>query len=149
MKKFVFSMQYLLDSHLAKEQAAEYELQTKMAELRRIQTEMERLEESWTAQSDVISNMRGVVNRANHSAYARSIHAVRRQVDTLGKELARATSRVDTCRENLRKQVVARRILENLCERERDEWQEQLQYEEQKQMDEMATVRWSRRGREE
>ncbi len=148
MKKFVFSMQYLLDSHLAKEQAAEFELQTVLSELRLVQGGMDRLEESWAAQAEIIANMRGVVNRVNHSAYARSIHAVRRQIDTLGKELASIKTRADACREKLRQQVVARRILENLRERERDEWMELFQGEEQKQMDEMATVRWSRRRSE-
>jgi len=147
MKKFAFSLQYLLDAHIAKEQAAEHALQRAMVALRETEAEMAAFEEAYAAQAEALGRMHGPVNRADYAVRMRSIDFIRRDIEQLKDVRAQRDAEVERCRTALREEMTARRVLEKLRDRERGEWAEALQAEDQKMMDEMAVVRWSRRER--
>ncbi len=144
MKKFSFSFQYLLDAHRAKEQAAEYALHKAAAARAETESMLKTLTETREQQTQVFEEMQGVVRRADYTAYLRAIDVSDQEVAGLEKERCKQIEVVEGCRTALRKEVTSRRILENLFEREKNEWADALQSEEQKQMDELAVVRWSR-----
>lgn len=144
MKKFSFSFQYLLDAHRAKEQAAKHALHNAMARLVEIEHALKTMEEKRRQQTRMVENMSGVVLRTDYAIYAQSIAFINDELDGLNETRCGQAGVVEECRTKLRQELTSRRILENLCERERTEWADEFQIEEQKQMDELAVVRWNR-----
>lgn len=145
MKKFEFSMQYLLDAHKAKEQAAEQALliaakkqaDAEKAVLTKHEQRMKQVLKFETMNS-------GVVQRSDYAAYIRHIERLQQDVVVLENKARAQMQKVESCRLTLRTEMTSRRVMEKLYEREREEWSEELISEEQKQMDELAVVRWSR-----
>ncbi|MDF7800926.1 flagellar FliJ family protein [Pontiellaceae bacterium B1224] len=144
MKKFSFSFQYLLDVHSAKEQAAECALQKAVAALEDAERALKAIVEAGARQTKVIEQMTGVVQYTDYAIHRRNIDYIQEQMSGYEKACRSQADVVEECRVLLRKEVTSRRILENLCKREQSEWADALQNEEQKQMDELAVVRWSR-----
>lgn len=144
MKKFAFSFQYLLDAHSAKEQAAEHALQ--LANKQKIDAEktLQSLEETRQWQVAAMAQMSGVVKRSDYAAYMRSLDGIDRVIVDAIDTIHSYSRLVNDRRLALKKEMTARKVLENLCEREREEWIDNLQREEQKQMDELAVGRWNR-----
>ncbi|MDF7808010.1 flagellar export protein FliJ [Pontiellaceae bacterium B12219] len=144
MKKFSFTFQYLLDAHMAKEQAAEHALRMASAALAEAERAHAAMSETSARQTRVLEQMTGVVRPQEYSICRDGLDFVHQQMAALKQICSSKAEAVEKSRAALRKEVTSRRILENLCERERNEWVEALQAEEQKQMDELAVVRWSR-----
>jgi len=144
MKKFAFSFQYLLDAHSAKEQAAEHALQ--LANKQKIGAEktLQSMEETRRCQVTAMAKMSGVVKRADYAAYMRSLDGIERGIIDAVRAIDSYTQLVDERRIALKEEMTARKVLENLCDREREEWMNHLLCEEQKQMDELAVGRWNR-----
>lgn len=150
MKEFSFSFQYLLDAHRAKEQAAEHALHMAVATLAEIEGTFKSMTESRGNKIAAFEKMQGMGSRADYADYVAYVHRIEyidQELDGLETERCTRSQVVEECRAALRKEVTSRRILENLSEREKTEWAELFQSEEQKQMDELAVVRWSRQER--
>lgn len=148
MKKFCFSLQYLLDAHGAKEQAAESALQLAIAHLNETDRTLKMMAAKRQQQIHVLESMSGLIRRSDYSIYVCSIECMHQEIKALEQIRSTRAAQVEACRVTLRNEMTARRILENLCKRERSEWAENLQRDEQKQMDELAVVRWSRQESE-
>ncbi|QBG47373.1 flagellar export protein FliJ [Verrucomicrobia bacterium S94] len=144
MKKFSFSFQYLLDARRAKEQAAEHALRMAASALAETERSLNVMSEMRAQQTRALEKMTGVVRAQAYLIGRSGIDFIQQEIDALKQTCRSQAEAVEECRVALRKEVSARRILENLCERERTEWAEALQVEEQKQMDELAVIRWSR-----
>ncbi|MDZ8117284.1 flagellar export protein FliJ [Pontiella agarivorans] len=144
MKKFSFTFQYLLDAHRAKEQAAEHALRMAGSALAEAEQALAAMSETGARQTRALEQMTGVVRPLDYSIYRESVDFIHQQIAALKQVCSSKAEAVEECRAALRKEVTSRRILENLCDRERVEWAEALRAEEQKQMDELAVVRWSR-----
>ena len=144
MKKFSFSFQYLLDVHLAKEQAAQFELQQAVSTQAKIEYTMKTLAETRHHHIQEVEKTQGVVKREAYTAHLATIDRIDLKYAEQKHEQYKQAEVIKACRTALLKEETARRILENLFDRERNEWAEALQIEEQKQMDELAVMRWSR-----
>jgi flagellar export protein FliJ len=144
MKKFSFTFQYLLDAHSAKEQAAEHALRMASAALTEAERAFNAMSETSMRQTKVLEQMTGVVRPLDYSICRGGLEFIHQQMVALKQTCSSQAEAVEKSRVALRKEVTSRRILENLCKRERSEWAEALKVEEQKQMDELAVVRWSR-----
>ncbi len=146
MKKFRFSMQYLIDVCAAKEQAAEYALaaatKQQMDTERRIQELSQRREQQVT----VLENTTGQMPRSKFSEKVRGISLIQRDMDMQHEILEQRVRETEQCRAALKREVMARRMLEKLREREQRTWSDTIRQDEQKQMDELAAGRWFRQG---
>lgn len=148
MKKFDFSFQYLLDAHQAREEAAEHALHTVMKEQVAVKELLQQRHEFRAKQVEVVQGMTGILNRADFAAYIRCIGSVERELTDLQGAIARFDLQITELREKLREEMTSRKVMENLRDREREEWASEMQIEDQKQMDELAVGRWSRQARE-
>lgn len=144
MKKFSFSFQYLLDARRAKEQAAEQALLKAVRKQAEVELALLKMKQDRERQVKVLEQMSGVVRRSEFSAYIRNVDRLQRELDVLENDVRKYAEQVETCRTTLRNEMISRQILENLRERERSDWAEAFQSEEQKMMDELAVARWSR-----
>ena len=147
MKKFDFSFQYLLDAHKAREEAAEHALHTAMKERLEARQTLEERQAYRARQVAVLQTKTGVVNRPEYATYLRSIDAIQRDMESMQQTIARFDDQILACRKTLKEEMTSRKVMENLREREREEWALDMQVEEQKQMDELAVGRWSRQVR--
>jgi flagellar export protein FliJ len=147
VKKFSFSFQYLLDAHKAREQAAEHALHTAIKEETLAKQELEKTIKFRAQQVAVLERMSGVVKRSDYAIYLRGIEAVQRELDGIQKLICQYAEKIEEQREALRQEMTRRKVLENLREREQEEWAQTVQSEAQKQMDELAVGRWSRQVR--
>ena len=144
MKKFAFSFQYLLDTHRSRAQAAEHALHDALHEQAGVQSVLDQKRADRECLKERLVQMVGIVKRSDFAAHHRSIDFVQREMDGLAVELRRCAEKVESLRSLFRKEMMGQRIMENLCDRERVEWANAVQKEEQKLMDEMAVVRWNR-----
>lgn len=144
MKRFSFSLQYLLDVHSAREQAAEHALQTAVKQMVEADRAMVATCEARGRLVKEMERLSGIVKRSELAAYARGMDAYDREHSARISELHQCEERVDRCRTRLRTEMTSRCTFENLSDREREEWAEAAQVAEQKLMDEMAIGRWHR-----
>ncbi|MBN2164452.1 MAG: flagellar FliJ family protein [Pontiellaceae bacterium] len=144
MKKFAFSLQYLLDAHAAREQAAEQALQLAIRERIDAERGLEKVQAARGRQVVAMEKISGVVKRGDLATLVRNLEIYDREVTLWESQCAARNKAVENCRNDLRKERTARLQLENLCEREREEWVAEMQVMEQKQMDETAAGRWHR-----
>jgi len=147
VRKFTFSFQYLLDVHKAREQAAEHALYTAMKEQTMAKREMQKTLSIRGQQVAVLEEMKGVVKRSEYAIYLRGIDAIQRELEGLKESIRLSTEKIEDLRDSLRQEMTRRKVLENLREREQDEWAQGVQVEAQKHMDELAVGRWSRQVR--
>jgi flagellar export protein FliJ len=147
LKKFKFSFQYLMDAHESRAQAAEHALHEAMREQEKVQAVLDQKTAEAERQTHVLAQMVGVVKRSDFSSYHRSIDFIHREMDRLSEEVRRCAEVAEGHRAVFRKEMTSLRIMENLCERERGEWASALLADEQKQMDELAVVRWNRKDK--
>lgn len=144
MKRFAFSLQYLLDAHQSREQAAEQALHRTVKKRLDKEDELDVVQNARKRQTQAMEKMHGVVKRSELATYMRSIETYEHRLSLLNGDLQKIKEQERDCRDELRKQMMARRTLEKLCEREREGWSEEMQAAEQKYMDELAVGRWSR-----
>lgn len=146
MKKFRFSMQYLLDVCAAKEQAAEHALAAAARRQSDTERQLQALRERRAQQVAVLENTTGMMPRSRFSEKVRGISFVQRELDEQVHLLKERIRQTEECRAALKREVMARRMLEKLKEGERRAWSEAVRQDEQKQMDELAAGRWFRQG---
>ena len=144
MKKFAFSLQYLLDAHAAKEQAAEQALQRAIRSRMEAEQALVQIQQARRRQVGAMEKLSGIVSRNELAAHLRNMDVYDRDVRAGEEKCAKRNEAVENFRVEYRKQRTARKQLENLCEREREEWVAEMQIAEQKQMDEAAAGRWHR-----
>ncbi len=144
MKRFAFSLQYLLDAHSSKEQAAEQALQHAIRRQMEAEDALSAAEAVRARQIRSMEQLTGVVKRSDLGTHMRSIEGCDQKIARLKGNLKRCEAEVRECRSTLQREMTARRTLEKLCEREQESWMEEVMYAEQKQMDELAVGRWSR-----
>ncbi|MBN2683836.1 MAG: flagellar export protein FliJ [Pontiellaceae bacterium] len=144
MKRFTFSLQYLLDAHASKEQAAEQALQHAIRRQMDAEDALSVAEAVRARQTRAIEQLTGVVKRSDLAAHMRSIEGSDQHIARLKGCLKRCEADVRECRSTLQREMTARRTFEKMCEREQESWSEEVLYAEQKQMDELAVGRWSR-----
>lgn len=145
MKRFAFSLQYLLDAHSAKEQAAEQVLQHAIRRKMEVEDALLAVAAVRAQQTRSMEQLIGVVKRSDLETHMCSIEGCDQRIAKLKNNLKRCKEEMRECRSVLQKEITARRTFEKLCEREQESWSEEVQYAERKQMDELAVGRWSRR----
>lgn len=144
MKQFSFSMQYLADFHAAREQAAEQALSSALKEQVEAECVLQRLMDRRAELAGEIGKIHGIVRRSEWSEKMRYVQGYERRIVQHRGELGQLTEKVQRCRDLLKEEMKQRRVLEKLEKNERCRWSEAVQYEEQKQMDELAASRWFR-----
>jgi flagellar export protein FliJ len=144
MKKFRFSMQYLLDVCVAKEQAAEYALAAATRQQADAERDVQLLSQRREQQVGVLEKTIGQMLRSKFSEKVRGVSLIQLSIDEQKKVVEQRIRHTDHCQEVLKREVMARRVLEKLKEREQRAWGDAAQKDEQKQMDELAAGRWFR-----
>ncbi len=144
MKRFAFSMQYLADIHAAKEQAAEQALVSAIKEQANAESVLSVLMGRRAELAGEIGGIHGVVQRSEWSEKIRYVQGYERKILQSRGELRRLVEKVQRCRNVLKEEMKERRVMEKLEKNERCCWSETVKYEEQKQMDELASSRWFR-----
>jgi flagellar export protein FliJ len=146
MKKFFFSLQYLLDVCAAKEQAAEYALAAAAKQQADAERHLQALNQRRETRVVVLENTTGQMPRSKFSEQVRGVSLIQRDIEDQRGILEQRIRNTERCRAALQREVMARRVLEKLKERERRTWGEAMQKDDQKQMDETAAARWFRQG---
>lgn len=145
MKRFNFSMQYLSDFRTAKKQRAELALMAAMKAVSEAEYVLQFLIGRRENLVRDIEEIQGLIQRTIWSEKMRYLQEFDRRITERRRELYRLKENVRLCRKALKDEMKECRILENIEKSERMRWNEEMQHEEQKQMDEIAASRWFRR----
>jgi flagellar export protein FliJ len=144
MKRFTFSLQYLLDVHKAREKAAEQAMVQAMKEHADMERKVQSVQMRRLAKIKEVESIRGVVRRSDYSASIRHIGELQKEVERLKAAANKLLAKVEERRAALRKEMMSRKMLEKLGDKERADWEEMVRFEEQKVMDEVASGRFAR-----
>ena len=138
MKKFVFSMEKILSLRRFEQQAAESELAKVIAEINRIQNE---LDEAARKKAGTIK-----VSDANDDFYFKSsaqnyIFFLDQKVNSLQEEMVRQQILAEEKRKVVRKAIQKVKVLEKLNEKEFKEWKKAVETEEENDNDDLNIAR--------
>ncbi len=144
MKRFAFSLQYLLDAHSAREQAAEQALQNAIQQRTAAEHALQAAKENRQREVAAMERLSGMVKRSDYATHLRNMDTYDREMRKREVQYRQRDEQVGQCRATLQKEQTARLQLEKLSEREREEWIGEYEKMEQKIMDETAVGRWHR-----
>lgn len=147
MKRFVFSLQTLLDARQAMEQAAQQRLLLARKAVAEAVRARQNLEARRAEQIAMLEGMQGRVERMSYTSYMRSAESLKRSGILQQEEVVRCEARVAAHLTRLNEEISARQVLEKLREKEQLLWQEEVRTEEQKTMDELGSSRWHMQGK--
>ena len=141
MKRFEFSLQKLLETREALEQAAEEKLARGMRELQAALEKVRQLQERRNREIERIEAMKGTQTARHHySMQLRFIDRVDQHIALHARKAAELQARVDELRVALHEIMRDRKSVEKLKEREHLQWQKEQKDWEQKEMDEFAAA---------
>ncbi len=146
MKRFVFSMQTLLEARMAFEEAAERKLAEGLRILQEAHDELIRIIALLEQEASLAAGLGGRYTSRNellaHERYRHALDQMRcRQLQVV----QRSEAAVVELRESLRVAMAERQILENLKKKEYIKWACDARRQEQKDLDELALQRFLRR----
>ena len=149
MKKFVFSLERLLDAKEAFERAAEEKLAAAIRIMEAGREKKRQLTVCVREQIREIEAFRGTkTHRHKISVHQRFLERVQRQIVLQTQLVARQELAVEESRKQLLTILRERKTLEKLKERERLQWMQESKISEQKEMDEYASVGFAHRSLE-
>jgi len=142
-KRFQFRLATLLKIREAKKKEAQRILGKHMAELLRLQSQLQMLAEQKNEAADSRRADRGqAVNMERWRSVERFLISLERKMDTTNELIAQAQVRVDTARNELAKAHQSQLTLQRLKERRQEQYDYEISLDEQKQADELAIMRY-------
>ncbi len=149
MKKFVFSLQRVLNAREAARYAVEQRLAVVLCELEKARTARN---ETTRKIGEQIREMErcgnGGTSRHTYVLHVRYVEELQQDLLVHAKTISRIQVQADAVRMELHTATRACKSLENLCDREKAVWLEGLKREEQGQLDEIAVQGHYRRQME-
>ena len=145
MKRFVFSMQALLEARIAYEERAERRLADGIRVLQASREELVRVCELLACETAAIAGLSGRHTSRNELlAHVRYRHALEQMLHKQNEIVTRDEAAVVELRESLRAAIADRQSIEDVKKAERRQWLEENKRQEQKHLDELAVQRFLR-----
>jgi len=142
MNRFHFTLQSLLDSREALESAAAMKLAAATHALEKARQECRKAAAGLKKAIDNMEALCGVhVTHDAMSSHLRYIERLQYALAAQSKQAANLEAKMEACRNKLQVAMRERKVLERLCEVERDRWKDDQRRYEQKEMDEYARTR--------
>lgn len=145
---FVFSLQAVLDYRKNIEEKILGEFSEKKRELELEELKLQNLIKEW---SNLIGELRKMQNKSLHvddlSRYVSYVEQVRENEDKQNIIIAQVSEQLENKRKELLEAVKKRKVIEKLKERHAEEYEDAARAFEQKNSDEMAVLKFGRRGR--
>ena len=138
MKRFVFTMQGILNARTAQKEAREQELQSARIKAQREQARLRELEAQLLAVLTVMPEQASsgyFLQREKHASF------MRRQIQEQRVRVSAAETEVRACMARLREADIELKKMEKLHEKEHARWELEFQRHEQKLNDEIGTSR--------
>lgn len=139
MKRFIFSLQKILNLRLFEQNQAEMELGKANAEISRIQNQLKAIAEKRVLVSAKTANTHDVGIYNQTSQYFIFLN---QRKESLLEDLAQAELIAEEKREIVREAMKKVKALEKLREKKLMEWKQQLQLEEDLELDDIITSRF-------
>lgn len=145
---FVFSLQAVLDYRKTIEEKILGEFSEKKRELELEELKLQSLIKEW---SNLIGELRKMQNKSMHvddiSRYVSYVERVRENENKQHVIIAQVSGQLEAKRMELLEAVKKRKVIEKLRERHAEEYEDAARAFEQKNSDEMAVLKFGRRGR--